>query len=119
MLSGGLEIFGIEHTRKQETDRVHAMARELTKLGQDVTEEVDRLIIKPDLNKLKDIAKGGICIETYHDHRFAMSFAILGCYDLFGNGRSWLKIKDPMCCTKTFPSFFDALNTAFSDSHAK
>ena len=33
-------------------------------------------------------------IETYKDHRFAMSFAILGCHDLHGDGRPWLTVRD-------------------------
>jgi 3-phosphoshikimate 1-carboxyvinyltransferase len=119
LLSGTLEIYGIEHTRKQETDRVAAMARELVKLGQDVTEKSDRLIIRPNLNKLNSLAKCGIEVSTYRDHRFAMSFGILGCFDLFGNGQPWLKINDPSCCSKTFPLFFDRLNTARNDSHEK
>ena len=60
LLSGPLEIYGIEHTRKQETDRVAAMARELVRLGQDVTEKSDRLIIRPNLNKLKMLAKSNV-----------------------------------------------------------
>jgi 3-phosphoshikimate 1-carboxyvinyltransferase len=111
-LSDTLEIYGIEHTRKQETDRVSAMARELIKLGQDVIEKSDRLIIRPNLNKLKSLAKSGVEISTYKDHRFAMSFGILGTYDILGNGQPWLKINDPECCSKTFPLFFDCLNTA-------
>jgi 3-phosphoshikimate 1-carboxyvinyltransferase len=118
LLNEKLEIYGIEHTRKQETDRVSAMARELAKLGQDVTEKSDRLIIQPDLNKLKTVASNGVEIDTYKDHRFAMSFAILGSFNLFGDGRPWLKIKDPGCCAKTFPGFFDSLNTALNDSNA-
>jgi len=119
LLGDKLEIYGIEHTRKQETDRVSAMARELSKLGQDVTEESDRLIIRPNLNKLKSLAKSGIEISTYKDHRFAMSFGILGSYDLLGNGQPWLRINDPGCCSKTFPLFFDRLDTARKDSHGK
>jgi 3-phosphoshikimate 1-carboxyvinyltransferase len=119
LLSETLEIYGIEHTRKQETDRVSAMARELVKLGQDVTEKSDRLIIRPNLNKLISHAKSGIEISTYKDHRFAMSFGILGSFDLFGNGQPWLKINDPGCCSKTFPLFFDCLNTARNDSRGK
>jgi 3-phosphoshikimate 1-carboxyvinyltransferase len=49
-------------------------------------------------------------IETYDDHRFAMSFGILGCHDLHGNGRPWLTIKNPGCCAKTFPNFFSLLD---------
>ena len=119
LLESTLEIYGIEHTRKQETDRVSAMARELKKLGQDVTEKKDRLIIKPDLNKLIISTKEGVSVDTYNDHRFAMSFAILGSYDLRGNGTPWLTINDPLCCSKTFPGFFDCLNTAYTQSHAK
>ena len=117
LLQGDLEIFGIEHTRKQETDRVSAMARELIKLGQDVTEEPDRLIVRPDLNKLKEASHSGVVIDTYKDHRFAMSFAILGSYDLFENGKPWLEINDPNCCAKTFPEFFSRLDKAYYDSN--
>ena len=56
-------------------------------------------------------------IETYHDHRFAMSFGILGCHDLRKNGQPWLTIKDPGCCAKTFPSFFDLLAALHAGSH--
>jgi len=38
-----------------------------------------------------------------------MSFGILGCHDLHGDGRSWLSIQDPACCAKTFPDFFTVL----------
>jgi 3-phosphoshikimate 1-carboxyvinyltransferase len=98
-----VRITGIAHTRKQETDRVAGMARELKKLGQDVVEEQDALTITPRP------LKAGQTIETYGDHRFAMSFGILGCHDLLRNGRPWLTIKDPGCCAKTFPNFFELL----------
>ena len=119
LLGSKLEIFGIEHTRKQETDRVSAMANELRKLGQDVIEKPDRLIINPNLNKLREVAEHGVKIDTYNDHRFAMSFAILGSFDLYDNGQSWLTINNHQCCSKTFPSFFDCLNSAYYDSHGQ
>jgi 3-phosphoshikimate 1-carboxyvinyltransferase len=109
LLSSPLTISGIAHTRKQETDRVSAMAIELRRLGQTVEENEDSLRITPDLNKLKSRAGEGLKIETYKDHRFAMSFGILGSYDLFENGCSWMEIKDPNCCAKTYPSFFKQL----------
>ena len=105
LLDGPTKITGIAHTRKQETDRVAGMARELTKLGQRVIETEDSLEIHPQP------LKTGQVIETYHDHRFAMSFGVLGCHDLQGNGQPWLSIKDPACCAKTFPHFFDVLET--------
>jgi 3-phosphoshikimate 1-carboxyvinyltransferase len=59
----------------------------------------------------------GVEIETYGDHRFAMSFAILGCHDLLGNGQPWLTIKNPACCAKTFPDFFGELARLRTASH--
>jgi len=38
-----------------------------------------------------------------------MSFGILGCRDVRGDGRPWLTIRDPGCCAKTFPNFFELL----------
>jgi len=111
LLDGPTKISGIAHTRKQETDRVAGMARELTKLGQHVVETEDSLEIHPRP------LTAGVEIETYHDHRFAMSFGILGCHDLLKNGQPWLTIKDPACCAKTFPAFFDLLAGLRAGSH--
>ena len=111
LLEGPTKITGIAHTRKQETDRVAGMARELKRLGQHVNETEDALEIHP-----RPLTPG-VEIETYHDHRFAMSFGILGCHDLLKNGRPWLTIKDPGCCAKTFPAFFDLLAGLRAASH--
>ena len=111
LLDGPTKISGIAHTRKQETDRVAGMANELKKLGQHVIETEDSLEIHP--RPLKAVVE----IETYHDHRFAMSFGILGCHDLLKNGQPWLTIKDPGCCAKTFPAFFDLLEGLRTGSH--
>lgn len=105
LLAGPTKITGIAHSRKQETDRVAGMARELGKLGQHVIETEDSLEIHPRP------LKSGVVIETYHDHRFAMSFGILGCHDLHGDGRPWLTIDNPACCAKTFPNFFELLES--------
>ena len=86
------------------------MARELTKLGQHVVETEDSLTITPRP------LKSGVEIETYGDHRFAMSFGILGCHDLHGDGTPWLAIKNPACCAKTFPNFFELLETLRKNS---
>lgn len=103
LLEGPTQITGIEHTRKQETDRVAGMARELRKLGQEVLETADSLTITPQPLE-RDVE-----IETYGDHRFAMSFGILGCLPLGDSGEPWLKIRKPACCAKTFPNFFELL----------
>lgn len=112
LLSGPTRITGIAHTRKQETDRVAGMARELTRLGQHVVETDDALEIHPRPLRIGEI------IETYGDHRFAMSFGILGCRDLQGNGRPWLTIRNPACCAKTFPHFFELLESVRQKSLA-
>jgi 3-phosphoshikimate 1-carboxyvinyltransferase len=81
------------------------MARELRRLGQQVVETSDTLEIHP--RPLRE----GTTVETYGDHRFAMSFAILGCHDLARDGRPWLTVRDPACCAKTFPAFFAVLDS--------
>jgi 3-phosphoshikimate 1-carboxyvinyltransferase len=103
LLDGPTRITGIAHTRKQETDRVAGVARELDRLGQRVIETEDSLEIHPQPLRL------GETVETYHDHRFAMSFGILGCHDAHGDGRPWLSVRNPACCAKTFPHFFELL----------
>ena len=115
LLGGSVRISGIGHTRRQETDRIAGMANELSKLGQLVKEDDDALTIHSQLDELRARALHGrandklLEIETYEDHRFAMSFGILGCFDLLDDGKPWLAIKDPECCGKTFPDFFKTL----------
>jgi 3-phosphoshikimate 1-carboxyvinyltransferase len=113
LLAGPTRIIGIAHTRRQETDRVAGAARELRRLGQDVAEEEDALTIRPR-PLTPDVA-----IETYDDHRFAMSFAILGCHDLHGDGQPWLFLRNPGCCAKTFPDFFEVLAQVWKNSHSR
>ncbi len=109
LLEGKTRITGIGHTRLQETDRISAMANELKKLGQEVLEEKNSLEIQPNRTALLEKARQGVSIETYEDHRIAMSFGILGCADLLRNGENWLKIGNPSCVEKTFPHFFNLL----------
>lgn len=111
-----LTIRGIAHTRKQETDRVAAMATELAKIlgDENVSQTEDSLTVFPisraELRSRADAAPGGkIRIATYRDHRVAMSFGILGTFDLRGDGSPWIEIENPECCGKTFPDFFSVL----------
>jgi 3-phosphoshikimate 1-carboxyvinyltransferase len=117
LFQGPTVIRGIEHTRRQETDRVAAMATELRETGCVVEETADALRITPDAEALRAAARRGVTIETYEDHRIAMSFAILGCADLLGDGRPWLSIRNPACCGKTFPDFFAKLAALHAASH--
>lgn len=110
LLKSPTTLTGIAHTRKQETDRIAAMANELRKLGQQVVETEDSLTVSPDLAKMQHLTRETpVAIDTYDDHRVAMSFAILGSHNLHGDGRPWLTINNPMCCAKTFPHFFEEL----------
>lgn len=122
LLGGSVRITGIGHTRRQETDRIAGMARELANLGQLVMEEDDALTVGPKPNELRARALNArqagrlLEVETYEDHRFAMSFAVLGTIDLLEDGLPWLAVRDPGCTGKTFPGFFDALDTLHRDS---
>ncbi len=111
LLGKPVKIRGLAHTRKQESDRVSAMTAELEKLGQEVEEQEDSLHIFPDIKALREVAREGISIKTYKDHRIAMSFAILGSLDVLGDGMPWMTIRNPACVEKTFPRFFEVLET--------
>jgi 3-phosphoshikimate 1-carboxyvinyltransferase len=91
-------IKNVEHTRYQETDRVSAVATELRRLGISVEEGRDLLRITPGTIRPAEV-------ETYGDHRMAMAFAVAG---LVAPG---IRIRDPAVVTKTFPDYFDRLDT--------
>jgi 3-phosphoshikimate 1-carboxyvinyltransferase len=94
--SSPTRIRGVGFIRHHESDRVRALATELGRLGASVREFDDGLEILP--SNLTPAA-----IETYHDHRIAMAFAIAG-LKLPG-----LRIKNPGCVAKTYPEFFEHL----------
>jgi len=93
---GPTTITGVAHVRHKETDRLGALATELRKLGAGVEELDDGLRITP-------AELGGARIDTYDDHRMAMSLALVG---LRVPG---VVIRDPGCTAKTYPGFFDDL----------
>lgn len=106
-----LTLDGLAHTRHQETDRIHAMETELKRLGQKVSSTDGSITIEPE-------PLHSATIQTYHDHRVAMSFGILGCLDLNGDGTPWITIDNPDCCAKTFPNFFETLASLHARAHA-
>ncbi|MBN3927980.1 3-phosphoshikimate 1-carboxyvinyltransferase [Nostoc sp. NMS4] len=91
--SSPITIRNVEHIRYKETDRIKAVVTELRRLGVEVEEFADRLKIQPG-------PVTPAAIETYHDHRMAMAFAVTG---LKVPG---IVIKDPGCTAKTFPDYF-------------
>jgi 3-phosphoshikimate 1-carboxyvinyltransferase len=86
-------IRNVKFIRHHESDRIHALAVELARLGVKVVEHEDGLTIEPT-------RPAPAAIETYDDHRIAMSFAIVG-LKIPG-----VRIKDPGCVSKTYPHFF-------------
>jgi 3-phosphoshikimate 1-carboxyvinyltransferase len=96
---GPTVIRNVGNLRVKETDRMAALRNELVKLGAGVEIDGDDLHIEPPLdNKITPAA-----IDTYDDHRMAMSFALVG---LRAKG---VVINDPTCVNKTFPEYFDYL----------
>jgi 3-phosphoshikimate 1-carboxyvinyltransferase len=93
---GPTTITGVAHIRHKETDRIAALAAELRKLGAEVDQRPDGLRITPGTRR-------GAVIETYDDHRMAMSMAIVGL------AQPGVVIRDPGCTAKTYPEFFDDL----------
>ena len=91
---GETVITGVSHLRHKESDRLAAVTAELRKLGIDARETADGLIIPGG-------RPHGAAIDTYQDHRIAMSFAVAG---LKTPG---LTINDPDCVAKSFPEFWE------------
>jgi len=95
--SSPTRIRGIASARVKETDRVSATCIELKRLGVQVEEHKDGMIIHP-CQTFKPAT-----IQTYNDHRMAMAFSLIG---LRVDG---VTIENPSCVSKTFPNYFDVL----------
>lgn len=98
--SGSTTIRGLHTLRVKETDRIAALSNELQKLGAEIDVEGDdaMTIHPPEDGKLKAAR-----IDTYDDHRMAMSFAVAG------TRSSGVMIRQIECVQKTYPHFFDDL----------
>ena len=102
---GSTRVRGVAHNRFKETDRIGDLARELRKLGAMIDEHEDGLTIHPAE------AFKGATLETYHDHRMAMSLALAG---LRVDG---VRILDPSCTAKTYPEYFADLESLIGRPH--
>jgi 3-phosphoshikimate 1-carboxyvinyltransferase len=96
LADGPTTITHVGHIRHKETDRLAALATELRKLGAAVEELADGLRITPGPLHAAEI-------DTYDDHRMAMSLALVGL------ALPGVVIRDPACTAKTYPRFFDDL----------
>ena len=97
---GRTVIQNIGHLRFKESDRIHALAAELGKMGIRVNAGEDGLEVEGGKPQ-------GAEIETYDDHRMAMSFAIAGL------GVPGVKIKGERCVEKSFPGFWEVLQKLY------
>lgn len=95
---GPTRIRHVAHMRLKETDRITAVVTELRKLGLTVEEHDDGLTVYP--GPLRPAV-----VNTYDDHRMAMSFALIGLR------QPGVVISDPGCTAKTYPAYFDDLET--------
>ena len=86
--------------RLHETDRIAALRTELNRLGVRVETRADGLTVYP-ASHMRPAA-----LETYDDHRMAMSLSLIG-LKIPG-----ITINDPACVAKTFPTYFDVLEKA-------
>lgn len=100
---GDVRIENIGHIRLQESDRIHAIVSELTRMGIECEEQSDSITIHPGTPQ-------PAVIQTYDDHRMAMAFALTG---LRTEG---IVIADPMCCAKTFEEYFVVFDRLCSQS---
>ena len=94
---GPTHIRNVAHIRHKETDRIAALATELRRLGAEVEEFADGLQITPR-------PLHGATVQTYNDHRMAMSLALVG---LKVPG---VIIDNPGCVAKTYPGFWQDLD---------
>jgi len=91
---GTTHLTGIGSWRVKETDRIAAMAAELTKVGATVQSGPDWLTITPPRRWQ------AATIATYDDHRMAMALSLAAFGDIY------LRILDPACVNKTFPTYW-------------
>ena len=94
---GTTRITGIGFIRRKETDRIAAVVTELRRCGIEAEEEEDGFVVRPGDPR-------PTTVQTYDDHRMAMSFALLG---LRAPG---IVIEDPSCVAKTYPGYFADLD---------
>lgn len=90
---GTTVIKDAQDLRNKESDRIKAVVTELKKIGADIKETPDGFIINGKTN-----LKGGVEVETYHDHRLAMSLFVAGLIcekSILINGFEWVNISFP------------------------
>ena len=101
-----VRFVGIANLRVKETDRIHALSTELNRIRPGLArEEGDDLLVLGDPGLANPNRNERSKIETYEDHRIAMSFALAGLR------MAGVVILDPDCVGKTYPGYWDALRS--------
>ena len=100
---GATVIENVAHLKAKESDRLAATCTELQKMGIDAVAESDRLVVTGGKPK-------GAEIQTYDDHRIAMSFAMAGM------AVPGVSILDPHCVEKSFPEFWQVWDSLYTGS---
>lgn len=98
---GDTTITGVEHIRRQESNRIRGIVTELNRLGIACEEREDGVVIHP--GKVRASREHPLEIQTYEDHRMAMAFALIGTRE------EGIVIDNPLCCKKTFENYFELL----------
>lgn len=109
-IAEGITVFtDIDICRKKETDRIKAMTELLSSLGADIKDNGDTL----EVNGRGLSSLHGGKIDSFKDHRIAMSFACLG---LAFEKDNAIEIKDAECCAVSFPEFYEIMNSELGAS---
>ncbi len=110
--AGVTRITNVPHLRIKESDRLHAMARELSRVGAEVEELADGLIVHGTWHR-KRPPSDPVTVQTWGDHRIAMSMALVGLR------RPGLTIADPGVVAKSYPDFWQDLAGWTRDERAR
>ncbi len=90
---GKTRLYHIGHARAKESDRISDLRSELLKIGANVKEKRDELIIYPGQKY-----KNNVLLNPHHDHRLAMAFCVLGL-------KIGVRVKNIECVSKSYPAF--------------
>ena len=94
------QISGVGFIRTKESDRIGDLISELRKLGANISETHDGMVIAPTSLR-------GANLETHHDHRLAMAFALIQ-REVDG-----VVINNPEVVSKSWPNYFDTLRSFY------
>ena len=106
LAKGKSRIRGLETLKMKESNRVHVLTEELTRMGCRVETTASSITIDPDPSSARPIL-----IDPRGDHRVAMSFAILGL------SRPGISIGEPQCVAKSYPNFWRDLAMLSEPAH--